>query len=171
MPNWFRLPDRRIDLRGRVVLISGGSRGLGLELAREYGKRGARLALVARDADTLERAHRDLSERGVEVLARPADIADRTAVGNVVAEVVARFGTIDVLVNDAGTIKVGPVDAMTIDDYRRAMDTHFWGPLYAIEAVLPHLRAKRFGRIVNIASIGGRVSFPHLLPYNASKSP
>ncbi len=83
--------------------------------------------------------------------------------------VTLQFGGIDVLVNNAGTIEVGPMETMTIGDFEEAMKTHFWGPLYTSLAVLPHMRRKRQGRIVNISSIGGKVSVPHLLPYSASK--
>ncbi|HEU4439604.1 MAG TPA: SDR family NAD(P)-dependent oxidoreductase, partial [Methylomirabilota bacterium] len=82
---------------------------------------------------------------------------------------VQRLGPIDALINTAGTITVGPIDEMTIEDYEAALATHFWGPLYTIMAVLPGMRARRVGRIVNVASIGGRLSVPHLLPYSASK--
>src|SRR5262249_50390239 len=99
----------------------------------------------------------------------PCDITDRERVEEMVAVVQYRWGPVDVLINNAGTISVGPVETMTLDDYRRAMRTHFWGPLYTIHAVLPAMRRRGTGRIVNISSIGGKVSVPHLLPYNASK--
>ncbi len=79
------------------------------------------------------------------------------------------FGQIDVLVNNAGTIAVGPMDVMTVEDYEQAMRVHFWGPLYAVLAVLPEMKRRGTGRIVNVSSIGGKISVPHLLPYSASK--
>ena len=81
----------------------------------------------------------------------------------------AQLGPVDVLVNNAGTITVGPMEVMTLEDYELAMKTHFWAPLYATLAVLPQMRQRRAGRIVNISSIGGKVAAPHLLPYTASK--
>ena len=157
------------SLSGRVVFITGGSRGLGLELARVFGSRGARVAICARDAAELERAADDLRSRGIDALALIGDMRVPTVVERTISEVAEQLGPIDVLVNNAGTIEVGPLDAMTIDDYRNAMETHFWAPLHAIGAVLPSMRERRTGRILNIASIGGRVSVPHLLPYSASK--
>jgi short-subunit dehydrogenase len=99
----------------------------------------------------------------------PCDISAREQVQAMVHDVQHHFGRIDVLINNAGTIQVGPVELMTLEDYEEAMKVHFWGPLYTIFAVLPGMRQRREGRIVNISSIGGKVSVPHLLPYNASK--
>jgi NAD(P)-dependent dehydrogenase (short-subunit alcohol dehydrogenase family) len=160
--------SKRANLQGVVVAISGASRGLGLALAREFGARGAAIAICARDRDVLERAAGDLAARGVETLALQCDIRDRAAVERFVEAVVDRYGRLDVLVNNAGTIAVGPFGAMDDEDYRDGMQTHFWAPHYMVSAALPHLRASR-GRVVNIASIGGLVSVPHLLPYSASK--
>jgi NAD(P)-dependent dehydrogenase (short-subunit alcohol dehydrogenase family) len=83
--------------------------------------------------------------------------------------VVAQLGEVDVLVNNAGAIAVGPLETMTLEDYARAMAVHFWGPLYTITEVLPAMRRRRSGRIVNISSIGGKIGVPHLVPYSASK--
>ncbi|HEY0406624.1 MAG TPA: SDR family NAD(P)-dependent oxidoreductase [Pyrinomonadaceae bacterium] len=157
------------DLRGKSVLITGGSRGLGLVMAREFAREGARVAICARDVDELNRARVDLAERGAQVLAVPCDVTERAQVSELVNVVRDHFGQIDVLVNNAGVIQVGPVEVMTVEDYEEAMRTHFWGPLYATLAVLPEMRGRRDGRIVNISSIGGKISVPHLVPYSASK--
>ena len=155
------------DFRGKSVLITGGSRGLGLVLARELAAEGARLTLMARDREELDRAADDLVE--TEVLTIPADVQRREDVEHAVARVIGHYGRLDVVINNAGTIQVGPVDHMTLADFENAMQTHFWGPLYVIQAALPHMRRQRAGRIVNISSIGGRVAVPHLVPYCASK--
>lgn len=160
---------RRTSLKHRVVLITGGSRGLGLELARAFGERGARLALLARDADELERAAEELKGRGIEVVTLPCDVMDEEQARGAVEEVVRRLGALDVLVNNAGVIDVGPLEHMQLEDFRQAMDTHFFGPLVLTLAARDPLAARKRGRIVNITSIGGRVSVPHLLPYTASK--
>src|SRR6185436_7707010 len=160
---------RRWDLRGRTVLITGGSRGLGLLIARELVAEGARVAVGARDEETLDRARRDLTQRGGPVAAISCDVTDPVAVERLVRATTDRLGPIDALVNCAGTITVGPAREMCLEDFHRSMDTNFWGALHATLAVLPAMRARGAGRIVNVASIGGRVSVPHLLPYSASK--
>jgi NAD(P)-dependent dehydrogenase (short-subunit alcohol dehydrogenase family) len=161
--------SKEYDLKGKCVLVTGGSRGLGLVLAREFADEGARVAICARDNRELERAQRDLAARGAEVFAFPCDVTDRAQVAELVEVVTRRFGPVDVLVNNAGVIQVGPLEVMTLEDFEHAMAVHFWGPLYTTLAVLPSMRARRDGRIVNISSIGGRVAVPHLVPYSASK--
>jgi NAD(P)-dependent dehydrogenase (short-subunit alcohol dehydrogenase family) len=124
---------------------------------------------VARDADELGRARMDVLERGADVKTYVCDVRDRSAVESTIERIMADHGALDVLINDAGIIEVGPLEHMTIADFENAMATHFWGPLYAILAVRPHMRRRRAGRIVNISSIGGKIAVPHLLPYSASK--
>jgi short-subunit dehydrogenase len=160
---------RKYDLNSKTVLITGGSRGLGLIMARELVREGARLAICARDEAELERARTDLLGRGADVLALPCDVTDREQVNKMVQAVRDRFGQIDVLINNAGMIAVAPMEEMTLEDYETAMKIHFWAPLYTTLAVLPEMRQRRDGRIVNISSIGGKISAPHLLPYSASK--
>jgi len=161
----------RYDFAGRSVVITGGSRGLGLVLARQMAQQGARLTLVARDQEELRRAVLDIvSEHPLaEVLAVPGDVRLRCDAEQAIARAVGRFGGVDVLINNAGIIQVGPLDHMKLTDYENAMETHFWGPLYMVIAALPHMRRQREGRIVNISSMGGRISLPHLVPYSASK--
>ena len=165
----LRRIDRRIAVRDRSVLITGGSRGLGLQLAREFGRRGARVTICGRDADEVARAGADLTTRGIEMLAVVADVRLPSDVERACAQAARRFDGVDVLVNNAGIIAVAPLDAVTSADYEDAMATHFWAPLFAVDALLPSMRARGAGRIVNIASIGGRISVPHMLPYSASK--
>jgi short-subunit dehydrogenase len=163
---------RRANLfsfRDRAVLITGGSRGLGLVMARLLAGEGARLAICARDEQELERAREDLAGLGASALAIRCDVTDRAQVEEMVSRVEDHFGQIDVLINNAGVIEVGPMDVMTVRDYEEAMSTHFWGPLYTTLAVLPAMRRRGQGRIVNVSSIGGKISVPHLLPYSASK--
>jgi NAD(P)-dependent dehydrogenase (short-subunit alcohol dehydrogenase family) len=159
------------DFGTRSVVITGGSRGLGLVMAREFADEGARLTLIARDEQELQRAADDIRARQpfAEVLTVVADVRRRDDAERAIAQVMERYGRIDVLVNNAGIIQVGPLDHMKLDDYEDAMATHFWGPLYMIVAALPHMRRQGEGRIANISSIGGRIAVPHLVPYSASK--
>jgi len=163
-----RWRESRYSLAGRVVLITGGSRGLGLMLAREYARHGARLVLAARDSATLEAARSELAAAGAEVIAVPCDVGNRGDVADLIETVIERCGRIDVVVNDAGRIEVGPAWAMTATDFEHAMKTNFWGAFNVVNASLPHLLPGE-SRIVNISSIGGLISVPHLLPYSASK--
>ncbi len=159
---------------GKVVVLAGGSRGLGLAMARLLHAEGARLALLARDADELDRARHDLtSGNGAslssEILTVPCDLAQPDQIKAAVARVAAHFGGVDVLINNAGTIQVGPLQNQDVSDFAEAMNLHFWGNFHLIWESLPFLRRSQAARIVNVASIGGRVAVPHLAPYSASK--
>ncbi|QDV75836.1 SDR family NAD(P)-dependent oxidoreductase [Botrimarina mediterranea] len=161
--------SRRIELAGKTAIITGGSRGLGLVLARELVDAGVRVALLARtDADLLS-AESELRQRGGVVETFICDVSDRAQVEAAVRQAEAALGPIDLLFNVAGIIEVGPLDAMTEEDFRKSMDVNCWGILHTTRAVLPGMRKRRFGRIVNIASMGGKRAVPHMLPYAASK--
>jgi len=165
----WRALKPRYDFRDRTVLITGGSRGLGLVIARQLAAKGARLGLMARDQDELDQAAFELRSHGTRVSVTAGDLKDREDVRRFVGESRSALGPIDVLINDAGVIGVGPLDEMTEVDFDLAMRTHFWGALYTTLEVLPEMKTRGQGRIVNITSIGGKVSVPHLLPYCASK--
>src|SRR5438034_8183243 len=161
--------SRAIHFHNRSVVITGGSRGLGLLIARELGREGARLTLVARDEAELERARQDLEARGIEASIMTCDVGDRIQAERLIDEVVKKRGTVDVLINNAGIIQVGPLEHMKLRDFQDAMAIHFWGPLHAILAAVPIMRRNGGGRIINVSSIGGKIGVPHLAPYCASK--
>jgi NAD(P)-dependent dehydrogenase (short-subunit alcohol dehydrogenase family) len=161
--------SRSLDFRGCSAVITGGSRGLGLLIARELGRQGARITVAARDGDELARARQDLAERGIDATTVVCDVTDQDEARTLIEGVVTRTGGIDVLVNNAGVIKVGPLEHMQREDFEEAMDVHFWGPLQTMTAAIPIMRRQRAGRIVNVSSIGGRIGVPHLAPYCASK--
>jgi NAD(P)-dependent dehydrogenase (short-subunit alcohol dehydrogenase family) len=150
-------------------MITGGSRGLGLVLARELGKLGARVVLVARDESELERAQQDLRTHEIDATILTGDVASRDQAQQLVDGVVKQHTRLDILINNAGVIAVGPLDDMTEADFEAAMATHFWGPLHTMRAAIPHMRKAGGGRIANISSIGGKIGVPHLVPYCASK--
>jgi NAD(P)-dependent dehydrogenase (short-subunit alcohol dehydrogenase family) len=157
-----------ISFEGRVVVITGGSRGLGLVMARQLVREGARVCLLARDTEELDRASRQFPH-DAEVLTLRCDVRRRADVRHAMDRVLERWPAVDVLINNAGVIQVGPLEHMTPEDFENAMATHFWGPLHLMYECVPAMRRRRFGRIVNIASIGGRIAVPHMAPYSASK--
>jgi NAD(P)-dependent dehydrogenase (short-subunit alcohol dehydrogenase family) len=157
------------NFEGRSVLITGGTRGLGLVMARMLAEEGANLTVVSRDPFEVNQAVQDLASYGAQVLAFPCDVTQKEEAEEAVARAAERYGRLDVLINNAGVIQAAPLDHMTLDDFRNAMDVHMWGPLYLMLAAIPYMRDQGGGRIVNISSIGGRVAVPHLLPYSASK--
>jgi NAD(P)-dependent dehydrogenase (short-subunit alcohol dehydrogenase family) len=159
---------------GKVVVITGGSRGLGLALAEEFGRGGARLVLAARDEAELSRARRQLLERGLvrgdeDVLLVAADLREAAEAERLIREATTRFGRVDLLINNAGVITVGPVENQTLEQFREVMESNFYTGLHCTMAVLPQMLRRKEGSIANVASIGGRVAVPHLLPYTASK--
>jgi NAD(P)-dependent dehydrogenase (short-subunit alcohol dehydrogenase family) len=159
----------RYSFYDRTVVITGGSRGLGLVLARKFAREGAKLALLARNKLELIEAENDLHRRGAIVFTAVCNVKDQAQVADAIARVREHFGHIDVLVNNAGLMQVGPLEQMTTQDFEDAMDAHFWGPLYTTMAALPWLRLVNGARIVNVASIGGKIAVPHMAPYTASK--
>ena len=159
----------RYGLRDKVVLIAGGSRGLGLVLARHVCEGGGNVALIARDREELARAKADLIRRGGKVLTVECDLLDRAQIQYAVRTIIDRFGRIDILINNAGIMEVGPLEHMSREDFERTMRVHFWAAYELISRVVPEMRIWGGGRIVNISSIGGKIAVPHMASYSASK--
>ncbi|WP_460593930.1 SDR family NAD(P)-dependent oxidoreductase [Geomonas sp. Red276] len=161
---------RRLDFRGLSVVITGGSRGLGLEIARLFTQEGARVTLLARDADELSRAAAQLSRLGLSPLTLVCDVRNKEMVEQTVSTILEKRRSIDVLINNAGVIQVAPFENLDLFDYQESVDIHAWGPLHLSRAVAPHMQGRKRGRIVNISSIGGAVGVPHLIiPYSMGK--
>ncbi|SMB90728.1 SDR family NAD(P)-dependent oxidoreductase [Deinococcus hopiensis] len=163
-----RLLSAPYPLGGKSVLITGGSRGLGLALAREFTARGAKVTLMARTGDALERAAQELRASGAAVHTVVGDITVAADLERAVEETARAHGGLDVVVNNAGLIQVGPLENMTEANFREVMEVNAFAPLCLTRAALPLLRAAR-GRVLIVASVGGKVAVPHLGPYSMSK--
>src|SRR5437588_3361764 len=155
--------------RDKVALITGGSRGLGLAIAKQLCAEGSKVVLLARDSDELARAKADLDRFATEVLTIQCDLLETAQIQAAVQQTLERFAKIDILVNNAGIIEVGPLEHTQMKDFDRNMRIHFWAPFILYLLIVPQMRAKGGGRIVNISSIGGKVASPHMAPYTASK--
>ena len=170
----WKLKQRATAMQGKVVVITGGSRGLGLEIARQFGLSGAHLVLVARNDEELRRALGILHSEGAisngnTAHTVTADVSREDDCRRMIASATERYGRVDVLVNCAGILTVGPFEDQSAEAFRQTMDVNFFGQLYAIQAVLPQMLERGAGSIVNIASVGGKIAVPHMLPYVASK--
>jgi len=153
------------------VVITGGSRGLGLALAKQLASERAKLTLLARDGEELQRASRVIRDSypGTPILTIACDVTQDHAVAEALKRASNTFGGIDMVINNAGSITVGPYECMTKEDFEAQMNLHFYAVMNVINRALPYLRAGNGKRIVNICSMGGRVAVPHMLPYDASK--
>ncbi|HEX8947950.1 MAG TPA: SDR family oxidoreductase [Dissulfurispiraceae bacterium] len=166
----IRRAKRRMSFEGASVVITGGSRGLGLEMARLFAQEGARLTLLSRKENELERAVRDLAAFDADVLVHPCDVRVRNQVDRAVDFIIEKRGRIDVLVNNAGVVEVSPFENLDLQDFENDLAVHAWGPLFMIRAAVPHMIRQGGGRIVNISSVAGLVAVPHLASYTMSKS-
>ena len=167
----YRRAVRSVEaLQGRTVLISGGARGLGFLLAREFGRWGARVWVVSRTANRKwSTPWASCGRSALTPTGWPPTSATRLPVRTLVARIAGRHGRLDVLVNNAGVIQATPLEHAQLEDFADSLRTHLWGPLHLTREVLPHMRRQGSGRVVNIASIGGRIAVPHLAPYCVGK--
>ena len=159
-----------MNLNNRVVLITGASQGIGAATARAFAEHPVRLVLLARSEQRLQALADELNARpDVSALPLAADISDQQAVEQAIARVTETFGTIDILVNNAGVGMRSPIGEIDLALARQLFDVNYWGALYAIESVLPVMRARNDGLIINISSIVGRRSMPYIGVYSGSK--
>lgn len=160
------------DLTGRVAIISGGSMGLGLQMAEGLAEMGANLVLCARKQERCEEAAQALRRFGVETLALGCDVKDRDATRQVVEETLAKFGRVDILINNAGTSWGAPVEDMTLEQWDKVLSTNLTGTFLFCQAVGKAMAAQGAGKIINIASVaglGGASAEFQAIGYHASK--
>jgi short-subunit dehydrogenase len=159
------------SFKGQAVIITGGSRGLGFALAQELAREGAKVALLARDTEELERAKEKLLAEfpQAEVLIITCDVTNSEGTHIALKMAAETFGGIDMLINNAGAITVGPYETMRPQDFTAQMDLHFYAIMQTVNSALPFLRKSAGRRIVNICSMGGKTAVPHMLPYDVSK--
>lgn len=160
---------RGMHVRGKTALVCGASRGLGRAVALELARRGANVAVCARDERDLDHLRAELAAIGGTVFAAPCDLRFEEEVRTFVANVATRLGPIDLLVCNAATIEVGPVETMSARDFDDAMESIWKVALHPTLAVLPDMRERRAGTIAFVTSIGGKIGVPHLAPYCAAK--
>lgn len=166
--------QRRRAMLGKIVVVTGGSRGLGLQIAEVFGQAGAHLVLASRNQDELNEAVGRLHQCGAihnsgTALTVVCDVTKPEDCKHLVEATIERYGRLDVLINCAGVIDVAPFQDQPLEAFEQAMQINFFGALHTIQAVLPHMQQARSGSIVNIGSIGGKIGVPHMLPYVASK--
>ncbi len=159
-----------IDLKGRVAIVTGGARGIGFATARTLLRSGAQVTLWDIDAAAMHEAAAPLQESG-PVSVDVVDVTDESSVAKAVASHIRVFGKIDILVNNAGiTGGNAPLWEIPSDVWRRVIDVNLIGPYLTCRAIVPHMIAARYGRIVNVASIAGKEGNPNASHYSASKA-
>ncbi|MEM6403192.1 MAG: SDR family oxidoreductase [Cyanobacteria bacterium P01_D01_bin.116] len=151
------------------AIITGGSQGIGKATALLFARKGYDLLLTARNAETLEATAAEIRAIGTKVLAIPCDVSQEAEVNNLVSKALEYFGSIDVLINNAGVCMTGPIENTSLSDWHRVIDVNLWGYIHTIHALLPHFLVRSAGIIVNVGSIGGKLPLPEMTVYCTSK--
>lgn len=164
-----------MKLQGRSAIITGANQGLGLEIARAFLREGANILICARDGERLNRAADELRsfvpQAGPTVVALSADVSDETAARGVIDRAVAKFGSVDILVNNAGVYgPKGCLEDVDSGDWAAAININLLGPVYLMQHVLPHMKRRGYGKIINLSGGGATGPLPRLSAYAASKA-
>lgn len=154
-----------MQIKDKVVVITGASQGIGLATAELLAAKGAKVVLAARSADTLK----DLGKKLPHSLAIPTDMQKPGDIKNLIDETVKKFGRVDILVNNAGRGMYGPVETIDVEKYKEIVELNVYGPLRAMEAVIPLMRKQGGGMILNISSRVSKNYFPNLAAYASTK--
>ena len=157
-------------LKGKTAVITGGSRGLGKAMALALAAEGVNIALAARDEAAMAGVAQLIAAAGAQAACFKTDVTDEAAVANLGADVIARFGGVDILINNAGINIRKPVHEFTLEEWRRVNDTNVTSVFLLCRAFVPHMKGKGYGRIVNMTSIMSHVSLPGRTAYSTSKA-
>jgi short-subunit dehydrogenase len=152
-----------------TVLITGASQGIGKATAILFAQKGYDVVLAARNADRLTTTAQEIQDLGRSALAVPTDVKQPQQVSHLISRALAEYGSIDVLVNNAGIYSSGPAAQFSLEDWHEVIDINLWGYIHTIHALLPHFLQQRSGTIVNVCSVGGKIAIPYLAPYSTSK--
>ncbi len=155
-------------MKDKVVVITGGSSGIGKACAIAFGRTGCKVVITGRDKARLEETGAELAAQGIEYLAVAGDVSSETDVQRMIAETVKRFGRIDILINNAGISMRALFEDLDLDVIRKVMDINFWGTVYATKYALPYITAAK-GSIIGVSSIAGYRGLPGRTGYSASK--
>jgi NAD(P)-dependent dehydrogenase (short-subunit alcohol dehydrogenase family) len=169
-PHTFRGAHLDLELAGTVVLITGGSKGIGLACARAFAREGARIAIASRSAANLDRARATLAEESIETFTVAADLRDSAQAREMVRKVEEGLGAVGVLVNSAGAAVRTPPHELSAEHWRAAMEAKYFTYIYAVDAVLPRMLERGGGVIVNIVGMGGKQPSPIHLPGGAANA-
>jgi NAD(P)-dependent dehydrogenase (short-subunit alcohol dehydrogenase family) len=162
--------DRLFDMSGRSVIVTGGTRGIGLALAEGFLLAGARVAVASRKPEACEKAAAHLRGLGGEAIGVPAHVGDADDLGALVQRTVDEFGGVDVVVNNAANPLAQPLGAMTVEALTKSFDVNQRGPVLLVQEALPHLKASEHAAVLNMVSIGAMIFSPALSMYSAAKA-
>ncbi len=157
------------DLAGKVAVVTGGSSGVGASMAEALGMAGARVVLVSRQKDALDRAVAALLTRSIESKVVAGDLSDSTAIEGIGRAALACFGRVDILINAAGINLRESFESVTVDSWEQQINIHLAAPMFMVQTIAPDMQSRGWGRIINIASLQSFRAFANSAPYGAAK--
>jgi NAD(P)-dependent dehydrogenase (short-subunit alcohol dehydrogenase family) len=162
--------DKLFDLTGRVAIITGGTRGIGLATAKAFGAAGAKVVVASRKADACAAVEAELRTSGIEAVGIRTHMGDLDAIANLVDQSVDRFGSVDILMNNAANALAQPLGEFTPEAYAKSFDVNLRGPVFLTQAALPHLKASGHAAVINVISAGAFIPSAPVAMYSAAKA-